>query len=59
VPITVLPSKNVTVPVTIQQGETAAVNVTDCPTVDGLTLEVTVTVVLSTTAWVKVPEEFP
>lgn len=58
-PIAVLPSKNVTVPVAIQQGETDAVNVTTCPAVDGLTLEVTVTVVLSTTAWVKVPEEFP
>ena len=30
-PSVVVPSKNVTVPVAVQQGDTVAVNVTDCP----------------------------
>jgi hypothetical protein len=40
-PSVVLPSKNVTVPVA-GDGETANVNVTACPTLDGLTLELSV-----------------
>jgi hypothetical protein len=38
VPSEVPPSKNCTVPVAAE-GETAAVKVTDCPNVEGLTLE--------------------
>jgi hypothetical protein len=37
-PSVAAPSKNVTVPVAVE-GVTAAVNVTDCPEVDGLRLE--------------------
>jgi len=58
-PSVLLPSKNVTVPVAMQQGETVAVNVTDWPKVAGLRLELSVVVVLSFTTCVNVPEEPP
>jgi hypothetical protein len=45
VPSTDVPSRNVTVPVTVE-GETKAVNVTNCPGADGLTLELSPVVVL-------------
>jgi hypothetical protein len=44
-PIAVVPSRNVTVPVAVE-GETAAVNVTPWPEVAGLTLDVTAVVVV-------------
>ena len=43
-PKVVVPSRNVTVPVDAE-GETVAVNVTDCPDTDGFTLDVTLAVV--------------
>jgi len=46
VPREVVPSRNCTVPVAAD-GDTLAVNVTDCPNVDGLALEVSVVVVLT------------
>jgi hypothetical protein len=48
-PIGVLPSRNVTVPVAMQQGDMAAVRITDCPNVAGLALDVSVVLVLSVT----------
>ena len=51
VPIIVEPSKNVTAPVGVpnpcEPADTTARNVIDCPMIDGLALEVTVTVVLT------------
>jgi hypothetical protein len=58
VPSVVLPSRNVTVPVA-PNGETLAVNITDCPEMDGLALEVTVVVVLALTNWDQVTEDSP
>jgi hypothetical protein len=45
VPSTVVSSRNCTVPVAVE-GETVAVNFTDCPTAHGLALEFRVVVVL-------------
>ena len=41
-PRVVPPSKNVIMPVAMQQGETVAVSATDCPRVAGLALELSV-----------------
>ena len=41
-PSVVLPSKNVITPEAMQQGETVAVSITDCPKVAGLALELSV-----------------
>ena len=50
-----LPSKNVTVPVAVD-GETVAAKTTDCPTFDGLGLDVSVMVVLYLTVCIKTAE---
>jgi hypothetical protein len=54
VPIRLLPSRNCTVPLAVL-GETVAVNVTDCPNVDGLLFEATAVVVLVSTVKVVEP----
>jgi hypothetical protein len=51
------PSRNVTVPVAAD-GETVAVNVTDWPTADGLTLELIVMVAVGLTT-IKTAEVLP
>ena len=62
VPRTVVPSKNVTVPVGIFFPEfafTVAVKVTDCPKTAGLTDAVTVLVVPIKTDWASAAEVLP
>jgi hypothetical protein len=50
------PSRNVTVPVAVE-GDTLAVNVTDCPTVEGLILDVSVVlVVVLFVVWLRTAE---
>lgn len=53
------PSRNVTVPVAMQQGEMVAVKITAWPETEGLGLEVIVVVVLPLTIWLHVAEELP
>jgi hypothetical protein len=55
VPSEVTPSKNCTVPVATE-GRTAAVKVTDCPDVEGLTLEARLVV---EAAWLTVSDTLP
>jgi hypothetical protein len=55
VPSEVAPSKNCTVPVATE-GRTVAENVTDCPDVEGLTLEARLVV---EAAWLTVSDTLP
>jgi hypothetical protein len=52
------PSKNVTVPVAVD-GETVAVKVTDCPTIDGLGVELIAMAVFGLTTCIRIAEVLP
>lgn len=57
VPSVLLPSKNVTVPVAMQHGETVAVRITAWPAVNGLGLEIRVIVVAPLTICVQAADD--